>query len=100
MASPYETVILNLLFREGELFGLELIAKSNGFLKRGTVYVLLDRLENEGLVKSKLKDAPKGSKGPARRLYRITGSGETALRESLAKRSQIDGLLGLNGGAI
>lgn len=100
MASPYETVILNLLLREGELFGLELIEKSNGFLKRGTVYVLLDRLENEGLVKSKLRDAPKGAQGPARRVYRITGSGQKALRESLDNRSKIDGLLGLNGGPV
>lgn len=45
--------VLNLLARSPEpMFGLDLIEQSDGLLKRGTVYVLLGRMEDHGLIVS------------------------------------------------
>ena len=43
--SAKESLILDLLARGEELYGLQLVAASKGRLKRGTVYVTLDRLD-------------------------------------------------------
>ena len=45
-----ERCILDLLASCGPLYGLDLVNLSNGVLKRGTVYVLLSRLQDRGLV--------------------------------------------------
>ena len=71
--SPIETRILDLLVEHGELYGLELIAASGGRLKRGTIYVMLDRMEDKGFIESNLV-AGQG-RGPARRVYKLTGHG-------------------------
>ncbi len=72
---------MRLLVAHGELFGLELVRKSGGALKRGTVYVLLDRMEDKGLVKSRQEEQPSdGYAGIARRLYRLTADGARVLR--------------------
>lgn len=45
--------ILDLLTRSPEpMFGLDLVEQSGGLLKRGTVYVLLGRMEDRGLIAS------------------------------------------------
>ena len=43
--SGTERLILDLL-RQGELFGLQLVDRSEGALKRGTVYVTLGRMQD------------------------------------------------------
>lgn len=64
-----ETVILDLLSSGGEMLGLELIAKSNDVLSRWSVYVHLENLEAQGLVKSRMvQDKQHPIK---RRAYRI-----------------------------
>ena len=73
-----ELLILNLLSEVRERYGLEMVKASNGKLKRGTVYVLLNRLADKGLVDSRLVDPPAGTLGSPRRLYSITGSGQKA----------------------
>ncbi len=71
-----EHEILTLLIGHGaEMYGLEMVARSGGRLSRGSIYVLLDRLEERGLVSSRLEDRPPGTSGVARRLYRPTGHG-------------------------
>ena len=61
--------ILELLARSPRpMYGLELIEQSAGFLKRGTIYVLLGRLEDRGLVVSKLAGAD------GRRVYSLPSS--------------------------
>ena len=71
-----EREILGLLIGHGaEMYGLEMVARSDGRLGRGSIYVLLDRLEERGLVSSRLEERPPGSSGVARRLYRPTGYG-------------------------
>src|SRR6516225_472726 len=63
-----ERLILDLL-REGELFGLQLAARSKGTLKRGTVYVTLRRMLSKGYVRSRTEPLPPGAIGLPRRWY-------------------------------
>jgi DNA-binding PadR family transcriptional regulator len=71
-----EREILELLIGHGaEMYGLEMVARSDGRLSRGSIYVLLDRLEERGLVNSRLEERAPGTSGIARRLYRPTGHG-------------------------
>lgn len=77
--SPKEALILELLAR-GEKYGLELVACSNGELKRGTVYVTLGRLEEKGFVRSRAERSREGAAGLPRRLYKPTAAGASALR--------------------
>jgi len=78
--SPKETLILELLAHEGELYGLQLVAASRGRLKRGTVYVTLGRMEDKGYVTSRAEDAPEGAGGLPRRLYETTPHGLRVLK--------------------
>ena len=72
---PKEALILDLLIRNKELYGLELVAASKGRLKRGTVYVTLGRMEEKGYVTSRLEDAPPTAGGLPRRVYQVTAFG-------------------------
>ncbi len=72
-----EAGILELLGR-GEMYGLELVEASGGALKRGSVYVLLGRLEEKGLVEARV-DEDASHPGLPRRLYRVTGAGRRVL---------------------
>ena len=90
--SGKEILILDLLGRSNEMYGLELVAASAGELKRGTVYVTLGRMEQKGLVASRLDDTPPPFGGLPRRLYTSTAIGRevlaavTALRKRLVPR--------------
>jgi len=72
--SAKETVILELLLDGHEMYGLELVGASRKRLKRGTVYVTLQRMEEKGYVKSRTETAS-GEAGLPRRLYQATASG-------------------------
>ncbi|MGE3885773.1 MAG: PadR family transcriptional regulator [Vicinamibacterales bacterium] len=67
--------ILELLAAEGELYGLQLVARSGGALKRGTIYVTLGRMQEKGYLESRQEPLPAGAIGLPRRLYRPTGYG-------------------------
>ena len=73
--SAKESVILELLVRAKELYGLQLVSSSKGQLKRGTVYVTLGRMEAKGYVTSRLEDAPPDAGGLPRRIYQPTALG-------------------------
>ena len=73
--SAKESLILELLADQDEMYGLQLVASSRGRLKRGTVYVTLARMEEKGYVTSKLDAAPSGMGGMPRRLYAATPLG-------------------------
>jgi PadR family transcriptional regulator PadR len=77
---PKERLILELLVSSGALYGLELVERSQGGLKRGTVYVTLGRMEAKGFLTSEQEEMPEGAIGLPRRRYRPTGLGERALR--------------------
>jgi PadR family transcriptional regulator PadR len=55
----------------------------------GAIYVTLDRLEDKGLVSSKLSDPTPERGGRAKRCYQLEALGERALRESAATAKRI-----------
>jgi DNA-binding PadR family transcriptional regulator len=75
-----ERAILELLVSEGELFGLQLVERSHGVLKRGTVYVTLGRMQEKGYVESRTEPPAPGAIGLPRRLYRPTAYGVGVFR--------------------
>jgi DNA-binding PadR family transcriptional regulator len=78
--SPKELLVLELLVRDQESYGLQLVAASRGRLKRGTVYVTLGRMEDKGYIASRLDDPPIGAGGLPRRIYSPTALGRRMLR--------------------
>ena len=72
--SRTESLVMELL-RGPERYGLELVDKSAGALKRGSVYVILARMEEKGFVESRQEDRSPGVSGLPRRLYRATPYG-------------------------
>ena len=77
--SVKESLILDLLTKRGELYGLQLVAASRRKLKRGTVYVTLSRMEHKGYITSRLEDPPANVGGMPRRLYQATSLGRRVL---------------------
>lgn len=77
--SRKELLVLELLVRNRELYGLQLVAASRGRLKRGTVYVTLGRMEDKGFITSRLDDPPDGAGGLPRRIYTPTALGRRML---------------------
>jgi DNA-binding PadR family transcriptional regulator len=76
---PIEQLILELLL-DGPDFGLNLVERSGGRLKRGTVYVTLGRMEKKSFITSEQEPQTPGAIGLPRRIYRVTALGERALR--------------------
>ena len=77
--SAKESLILELLVDQQELYGLQLVAASKRKLKRGTVYVTLGRMEEKGYITSRLEDAPPEAGGLPRRVYQPTALGRRVL---------------------
>jgi len=84
--SDKEYIILNLLRSGGEAFGLEMVKASQGSLKRGTIYVTLNRMVEKGFIVSRQEKAPTDP-GMPRRYYKITGEGANALKAADAALS-------------
>lgn len=78
--SQKEMLIMKLLLRGGELYGLQMVTQSEGALKRGTVYVTLDRMEDKGYLTSRQEESPPGALGLPRRLYKLTGLGQRVVQ--------------------
>ena len=72
--SRTESIVMELL-RGRERYGLELVEASRGVLKRGSVYVILARMEEKGFVESRHEERVQGVSGLPRRLYRATPYG-------------------------
>ena len=74
-----ELLILQMLRDEPSgMYGLEFVKASGGKLKRGTAYVTLGRMEDNGFVRSKL-DRSTSHPGLPRPRYVLTGVGQKAL---------------------
>jgi DNA-binding PadR family transcriptional regulator len=92
--SSTESRLLDLL-EHGERFGLELVERSGGAVKRGSVYVLLARMEAKGFVESRQEERAAGAIGLPRRMYRATDYGLKVrdayrlLREALALKPAV-----------
>ena len=68
------------------MYGLEMIEKSGGTLKRGTIYVYLAKMEDKGFAESRLEPQGPEAIGPPRRTYVIKGLGERVLALKDAER--------------
>jgi DNA-binding PadR family transcriptional regulator len=79
--SGTERLVLELLTaKQDRMYGLELVAASGGRLKRGTVYVLLGRMQQKGYVEAEPEKFADDSGLVPRRMYRATGLGVRVLR--------------------
>ena len=79
--SGNERLVLELLAaKQDRMYGLELVADSGGRLKRGTVYVLLGRMQQKGYVEAEPEKFADDSGLVPRRMYRATGLGLRVLR--------------------
>jgi PadR family transcriptional regulator, regulatory protein PadR len=76
--SRKEALILDLLAAAGDRYGLELVEASDGRLKRGTIYVTLNRMQIKGYVTSEQEAKGPAANGLPRRLYRLTALGRQA----------------------
>ncbi len=77
---PTATVLSALV--HGHVYGFEILEVTG--LRPGTVYPVLRRLEEEGIVESSWEEAaPARAEGrPPRRNYRLTSEGERIAREA------------------
>jgi DNA-binding PadR family transcriptional regulator len=57
------------------LYGLQIVAESNGTISRGSVYVLLDRLERKGFIDVKRTDVKGTHPGLQRPHYKLNAEG-------------------------
>jgi DNA-binding PadR family transcriptional regulator len=79
MPTRGEMAVLKLLqHRPSGAYGLQIVADSNGAVKRSCVYVLLGRLEEKGFVR--VKKTTSTHPGLPRPIYVISGEGVRAVR--------------------
>lgn len=84
-----EPMVLAVL-QQGDAHGFEIMQRLNAegqgllHLKEGTLYPTLYRLEDAGLVKARWDDTA-ASKGPRRRVYRLTAKGSKRLARHRAE---------------
>ena len=67
----------------------ELEKNSGRSVKLGVVHAVLNRLEEKGLVKSKLGEATSTRGGKRKRFYAVTSSGKAALLKAREVREQL-----------
>ena len=81
----YPTAAVLLAIRAGHRYGFDLMDATG--LPNGTVYPLLRRLERRGVLEGAWEDEAVAHREqrPARRYYRLTRVGETALAEVVAR---------------
>jgi DNA-binding PadR family transcriptional regulator len=78
--SPKEREVVALLASEHtELYGLQIVDRSAGRISRGSVYVILGRLKERGMVESRVEPDAK-IPGLPRQLYRVTTLGKRTLK--------------------
>lgn len=81
-----QMVLLAILHLEDGAYGLairkELEKRTGRKVSHGAAYITLDRLEKKGLLASSLGDPTPGRGGRAKRFFKVTPTGVTALRES------------------
>lgn len=78
--SAIEMIILKLLLDHPQAYGLQLVKASGGKLKRGTIYVTLNRMREKGYVESRRESLSPNSGLPPRRLYWVTDHGLRVLQ--------------------
>ena len=92
--STKQLLILEILLNANtELYGLEIIERSQRQLRKGTIYIYLADLETMNLISSRLENAeqPESPYFKPRRPYKITENGRRAF-----DYSQLTNIEGLN----
>jgi DNA-binding PadR family transcriptional regulator len=89
-----QLVLTAILLLRDDAYGVTIHAKAQELAKpkkisAGAVYVTLDRLEDKGLVSSKLSDPTPQRGGRSKRVYRVEALGERALQDSAATAQRI-----------
>jgi len=84
--SKKEMLVLEMLIGSGEMYGLEMVENSEGELKRGTIYVTLQRLADKGVVESREEPREFPEIGIPRRKFRATGLGQRAFQANVIAR--------------
>lgn len=75
-----ERCVLELLLaKKEEKFGLQLVAEGAGILARSSIYVVLDRMQQKGLIESRAEEKIPDRPGIPRRMYKVTGKGAYAM---------------------
>ena len=81
-------MILLCLISERETYGYEIITELNertasvlGYAKEGTVYPILYRLQEAGLIKCRI--APAAANGGSKKFYSLTDKGRATLSEMI-----------------
>jgi len=98
LLGPHEQLVLFAILHIGEdAYGMtirrEVEQRSGRKLSIGAVYTTLERLQRKGYVQSRLGEPGTARGGRAKRHYRITAKGSSALRESHdLLRAMTDGL--------
>ena len=74
--SAKEQIILRMMINTNkEMYGLQMVKDSGGQLRRWTIYVTLNRMEEKGLITSRVEDHADETRGIYRRLYKPTEMG-------------------------
>ena len=89
LPSGKELIVLDLLAGKREMYGLEMVRASSR-LARGTVYVLLSRMEHKGYVTSR-QVKEENTSGMPKRVFSITGLGQRALAATRQAHAAITG---------
>jgi PadR family transcriptional regulator, regulatory protein PadR len=83
-----QIVLLAVLGLNEEAYGravlrdVQLASGEERSISAGAVYATLDRVEEKGLLSSRLEDGTPARGGRARRFYRVTPSGASALNQA------------------
>ena len=95
----FEQLVLTAILTLGDnAYGVTIHAKVEALssaksVARGAVYATLDRMEDKGLISSRLSDPVKERGGRSRRYYRLEKIGEKALRESVETAQRLHEVL-------
>ena len=94
MRLTYPTAIVLLAVSRGYRYGFDIMDASG--LASGTVYPILRRLEEAGMLRSRWEPAAdaQDERRPPRRYYQITGAGSRALRDATDRFPGLTGTLG------
>ena len=95
----YPTAIVLFCVANGVRHGFEIIEASG--LPSGTVYPILRRLEDAGLLRSRWEgvERARAEQRPPRRIYTITGGGAESLDRALERFPGLSRVLGPDGRA-
>lgn len=81
-----QMVVLTILHLDNDAYGLsirrELEARIGRMVSHGAAYTTLDRLEDKGLLTSRLGDPVPGRGGRPKRYFEVTPAGVQALRDA------------------